>query len=201
MILSATIHPDGDKWHKKSFMNSHDIICQLKPCGILYKFYLNKSSLNSNKTHGKSLLRMTNDWLWMWFSQRVGCSESVCWSACVCVCVLCKIIFYNFHLFYYEANIVSFVNIVMAFYKYCRCRCCYCCGWCARVVVVAFVADIKYNCLQHISLSTLCLCQVKFFPFVFAVFYFFLCFWFFFKFCQSINTFKWKARKFCFGIC
>lgn len=35
------------------------------------------------------------------------------------------------------------------------------------VVIVVVVVDIKYNCLQHISLSTLCLCQIKSFYSVF----------------------------------
>lgn len=34
-------------------------------------------------------------------------------------------------------------------------------------VVIVVVVDIKYNCLQHISLSTLCLCQIKSFYSVF----------------------------------
>lgn len=35
------------------------------------------------------------------------------------------------------------------------------------VAIVVVVVDIKYNCLQHISLSTLCLCQIKSFYSVF----------------------------------
>ena len=63
--------------------------------------------------------------------------------------LMCDIAFYSFY-----GNVVAIVVITV-------------------VVVVVFV--IKYNCLQHISLSTRCLCQVKLFFFVFFLSLFFFC--------------------------